>query len=477
MGVPCFLLQRIKVRALLPLLTFLCLGTIITLQLFQTVRLHQPRRSKGELYFEVREGLARSELPTVPQPKPPLTQPPQPEPPQQPSDIEPSEPNAPEVKKGKVALRCELHNMWSRAHSCSPSIAKVYFVVKNIEFGSAHQRGIQPAYALQQFFGIQTSIIDCSYFCRQDKMGILNERISQKTTKMNVFIHMDVPCACVLQAKHVSKATHILEVMDTLAFTPPDGFDEYIVATENVQHSVMRMLASRGLRIPVKVVPCHDSNLLGRGSEVRNDLKLPVSNVLYMGSKPLPEMISKVRTLLASKYNITLRVHGPEIADNVSSALSTDEMKEASVEDLWPHSVAYSDTFAAHMNLRRSVAIVWDQCSEYTAQCPDSSGSCVEHQRELCLSMKDDARLVVHLGLGLPTMVYNEYLSHKGLLHGSSYPLTASTLDELVVVLEHAIQNSTVRTLSSSIGLDVTVNRTLCAAAGAYFTAICDALE
>ena len=409
-------------------------------------------------------------------------------------------PETEEALPSSLAIHCDLRKRWSGelAQNCISSLSTVHFVVKSLAWGSAQQRGIQPAFALRCLSTIKTSVIDCRYYCKtRAKRAKLNERISRNAVKgkTEVFIHMDAPCRCVLHASRFAKAIHILEFMDTLDFTPA-GFDQYIVATESTKRAVIRKLASNGMHVPVKVVPSHDSNLLGRGSEMRASLEQPVSNVLYMGSKPLPEMVSSVRNLLTRKHEgIAFLMSGDESLGPITpSGLNSEYMKErATVEEMWPHSVAYSDSFAVQTSLPGAVAIVWDQCSEYTARCSwkfpfvrtvlssfwpfvESENLCKQRQQEICLQWKDDGRLTNHLSIGVPTLVYDKYGSHRDLLQGSSYPLAASTLDGFVANLDEVIRNSTVRTLSSSVGMSVTSNRTLCSTARAYFEAICAAV-
>lgn len=377
------------------------------------------------------------------------------------------------------ATRCQLRG-FSRASGrerCAPSVHQVHFIVKNLEWGSAQQRGIQPAYALRELFGLQTSVIDCPYFCTNDNLDALRRRVLEKTTKHSVFIHVSMPCSCVIAVSKDMKAIHILEVMDNLGPTPA-GFDQYIVASESIKDTVLRQLGINRLQVPVTVVPSFDSNLLGRGDDMRNNLRSPVEEVLYMGSKPQPEMVEKVRTFLASRHpNISFNVYGPELADEVAAPLK--DMKEAGVEQIWKHSVAYSDVFAKRMSERNAVAIVWDQCQEYPSRyCPpDLERRCLERQRELCLNWKDDGRLVVHLAMGLPTIEFDDYSSHKYLLNDSGYPLAANNLEELTTKLDNTIRNASLRATSSSIGLDVTTNMTICSGAEAYLSAICKAVQ
>ena len=257
--------------------------------------------------------------------------------------------------------------------SCLSTVHRVHFVVKNLEFGSAHQRGIQPAYALRQLFGMSSSVIDCTYFCREDNIDKLNIKMQHNSSRVSVFVHMDVPCRCVLDASNKLNAVHILEVMDTIGRTPA-GFVRYIVASESVKVAVSNQMAKNGMHVPVSIVHSFDSNLLGRGDEMRSDLRSPVRQILYMGSKPAPEMVQEVRAFLAQEHrNISLSILGTEIADKISSSLRAENLREADVDELWTHSVAYSDAFALEMSARNAIAIVWDQCSEYTSRCQNSS--------------------------------------------------------------------------------------------------------
>ena len=388
-----------------------------------------------------------------------------------------------------VLQRCENFNMniafpWSP--KCSTSVIKVYFLVKNLAFGSAHQRGIQPAFALKHLYGVETSVIDCMHFCKPKNVASMNEHFSLNSNETKVFIHMDVPCRCVHEKTKDPTAFHIMEIMDTLSAystraaldSIPEGFHQFIVATEIAKTMLSLEFSSKGLRTPVNVVPYHDSNLLGRGTELHAALGEPVRHILYMGSKPDAAMMSRVRKFLAAEYShVKMHVIGPEIADKAVSPLTAQEMKTASVDDLWPHSLTYSDVFASRMSLPGAIAIVWDQCSQYTNECSKTADTrCLYRQRALCLGWKDNGRLLVHLAMGMPTVVYDEYLSHKELLRDHAYPLTASSVDDLILRLSEVIQNSTLRTVSSSIGMEITAHRSLCSTAKAYFNAICSAV-
>uniref|UniRef100_A0A7S0X7T2 Uncharacterized protein n=1 Tax=Mantoniella antarctica TaxID=81844 RepID=A0A7S0X7T2_9CHLO len=346
--------------------------------------------------------------------------------------------------------------------------AAVYFVVRKLQFGSAQHRGIQPAFALQQQFGIQSHVLDCSYYCGRDKWKRINERVTQ-SAKKSIFIHNDVPCECL---HNIQKAFHILDLMDTLDITPK-GFDMYIVATESIKVAVQQRITTKGLRIPVEVVPYHHSNLLGRKHE-HGELSRAVDTVLYVGSKPSPGMVASVRKFLAHKHRQTrFLVIGGNTRRNQAIGLHRDAIIKSNISTMWPLSVAYSDGFAVDMSTKGNLAIMWDQCSQYVQKCSSTDSSCRQVQEQKCLSLKDDSRLLNHLACGLPTVAYGKYQSSKDLLMNTSYPLVASTTAELLLVLDNAILNATLRVSASEIGLDIARARDICSTAAIYAKVVC----
>lgn len=73
----------------------------------------------------------------------------------------------------------------------------------------------------------------------------------------------------------------------------------------------------------------------------------PVHQIVYLGSKPLPAMIKKVNDFLKLEHtDIWFSVpDSDDIAKSASSELVEDKVKEGTIEEMWPHSVNFSDAY------------------------------------------------------------------------------------------------------------------------------------